>query len=81
LASVGVNPVVFRILEIMLDVYDFTDAEEEEFRLRRMVFGSVFNLTGTTGGIRERIDCLNTVISCLAFSSTGNSGLAVFSLG
>jgi hypothetical protein len=45
----------FRFLDCKLEVNDLIEAEEDEFRLLRMVFGSVLALPGTMGGIRERI--------------------------
>ena len=52
----GVGPVVLRVREIMLEVDDFTDAEEEELRRLRMMLDSVFIRMGTIGGRRERTD-------------------------
>jgi hypothetical protein len=45
----------FRLLDCRLDVNDLIEAEEDEFRRLRMVFGSVFALPETSGGIKERI--------------------------
>lgn len=56
LTRVGVGPVVLRVREIMLEVDDFTDAEEEELRRLRMMLDSVFIRMGTIGGRRERTD-------------------------
>lgn len=45
----------FCLLDCRLEVNDLIEAEEDEFRRLRMVFGPVFALPGVIGGIRERI--------------------------
>jgi hypothetical protein len=65
----------------MDEVKDLLEIEEDEFRRRRMVFGSVFDLEGITGGINDRIGCLVLITSGFSCSSTGLRGNMTFSLG
>jgi hypothetical protein len=62
------------------EVKDLLEIEEDEFRRRRMVFGSVFDLEGITGGINDRIGCLAVITSGFSCSSTGLRENMTFSL-
>ena len=67
-------------LDDMDEVKDLLEIEEDEFRRRRMVLGSVFDLAGIAGGINDRIGCLVVITSGFSCSSTGLRGNMSFSL-
>jgi len=86
-ASVGVGIMAERRWRLRREeVNDLMEAEEEELRRRRMVFGCVLQRMGTMGGMRERTGCREMMVGGAASfggacSSTGLRVMAIFSRG